>query len=768
MKQRPLLFWIAMFMTGLICYDYISGTVLFTVLLFLCGILFGADKFLGCFSSHDRVIVFGMVFCFIFGFLFMKCNVWLKVSEFSESVDKRVSVCGVICEKPVEKNGYVEYKIKSASLNGNYVSIEFIVRCDKDYEFGDKVVFNGVLQLPKTIRNRGGFDYRKYLQTQNVWGIVRAEKSELIAKNEIFILERFGYLIREKCEEFVFGSIPEKEAGILQALLVGDDSFISDDVENYYKDSGMIHLLVVSGSHVAFFVLFFTYIFSVFDVDKRVMPFLLTVIIILYVFITGCSVSVLRAGIGSIFVLMSKFFGRKSDSLTSLFLVAFLILWCNPLTIFSLSFQLSFAGVFGILLCYPKFNMWFRRLPKFLGESLSLTLAAQSFVAPILVCQFYTFSFSGLFSNIFAVSLSGVIMMVGFTAFFMWFLIEPLGVLLNQVTYLMVLLMNLIAKFFGGLEFLNYTVTRPNAVLVILYCLCMFCVFTDFEISKKLLCYITAFVLVIEFCVNFFDCGLEINFIDVGHGDSIFIVLPDNRTVLIDTGGGYWIGDKEYNAGSDTVVPYLLARGYSHVDMIVITHFDEDHVGGLSEVLKDITTDVIAVSVHSVEKVRYSEILDLQREYGFVVKALGAGMSFSLGEVNFEVVSPFVERNGVDENNDSVCLMCEYDGIKVLFTGDLESEGERYLIEHGVALDADILKVAHHGSTTSTTAEFVEAVSPRISVISVGTRFKSLPGKDVLTRLVESGSEVYRTDLQGEVSVKIRNGSILTECCVDI
>jgi len=754
-----------MFVLGLVLEKYIEGTVFITVLLFLCGIFY---VFSERFEKRQRIVVFGMFFCCAVGVFFMKADVWKKESEIKASIGKSIMIQGVICERPVQREGYIEYTLKDVRIDGNRVSTRFLVRDELEYNFGDKVVVSGVLELPRAMRNRGGFDYRMYLRTKNVWGIVDAERSALVEKNQIFFLERFGYWVREKCEEFAFSSMPEKEAGILHALLVGDDTFLSEDISEAYKASGMVHLLVVSGSHVAFFVMFFTYIFSMFSTDKKVIPFLLAGVIILYVYVTGSSVSVIRAGIGSILLLLSKFLGRKNDALTSLFFVGFLILFCNPMTIYSLSFQLSFAGVLGILIGYPRLKKWFSRLPKWIGESMALTIAAQIFVTPILVCQFYTIYLSGVVSNLFAMSLSGVIMMLGFAAFFIWFLIPPLGVLVNKVTYCLIVLMNWIAEFFAGLDFLCYTMVAPNVVWVALYFMWVLCLLGMWSVKKRVLGFCTLVVLVVEICFGWINFGLEINFIDVGHGDSIFMVLPDKRTVLIDTGGGYWIGEKEYNAGSDTVVPYLLNRGYRHVDMIVITHFDEDHVGGLSEVLEVIDTDVVAVSVHAKEKERYSEIAALAKEHGFVVKELEAGMAFSLGDVRFDVLSPYRGVRFEEENEDSVCLMCEYDGVKMLFTGDLEVEGETYLLERGVSVDADILKVGHHGSITSSTEDFVEAVTPRVSVISVGMRFKSLPGKAVLERLQAVGSKIYRTDLQGEISICVKNGSISVDTCVDM
>lgn len=765
MQKRPLLCWIAMFVVGIILEKYIEWTVFITVLLFLCGIFYSVYEKV---DLRQRITLFVMIISLGAGFLFIKTDCERKMGEIEPYLTESVEITGVICEKPIQREGYIEYTVKHVYLNRKRLSTRFLLRCDTKCEFGDKVVVNGVIELPKAMRNRGGFDYREYLRSKNIWGIIEGEKTEVVGHNEIFVLESFGNWVRNKCEEFAFSSMPAKEAGILQALLVGDDSFLSEDVSEAYKASGMVHLLVVSGSHVAFIIVLFAYFFSVFELDKRVTPFLLMVAIFLYVFITGSSVSVIRAGVGAIFLLFSKLWGRKNDSLTSLFLVGFFILLGNPMTIYSMSFQLSFAGVLGILLGDSKLKTLFEKLPKWIGETIAVTVSAQLFVTPILVCGFYTIYFSGVISNLFAMSLSGIIMMLGFATFFIWFLIPPVGVLINKITYWLILLMNWIAEFFAGLDFLSYTMAMPNFIWVGLYYLWIMCLLDAIKIRKKILGIITVVIFVIVTCVNFFSTGLEVNFIDVGHGDSIFMVLPDKRSVLIDTGGGYWIGKKEYNAGSDTVVPYLLGRGYKHVDMVVITHLDEDHVGGLAEVLEVIDIDVLVVSVHVKDKERYSEILELANKYDFVIKELSAGMKFSLGEVHFDVLSPYKDVKYESENDESICLMCEYEGVKLLFTGDLEEKGEEYLLKQKVSVDADILKVGHHGSITSSSDKFIKEVTPKISVISVGNRFKSLPGKAVLDRLEEIGSKVYRTDLMGEVSVLVKNGSISVETCVDI
>jgi competence protein ComEC len=242
----------------------------------------------------------------------------------------------------------------------------------------------------------------------------------------------------------------------------------------------------------------------------------------------------------------------------------------------------------------------------------------------------------------------------------------------------------------------------------------------------------------------------------VGHGDSILITTPNNKNILIDTGDKYYKKDKLTDYGEQVIVPYLLKNRIKKIDLLILTHMDSDHIGGYESILKAVKINNIGISVNSGRKQEYKRI----REKFQNIKSLKAGDKFSFDGINFKILAPQKAEQIVSENNDSIVLLMKYQGVKSLFMGDLEKEGEEELIKKYKDLDIDILKIGHHGSKTSSTEEFIQATTPQIALISVGNRFKSVPGQEVLERLNEVGASIYRTDQNGEINVIIDNGAI--------
>jgi len=243
---------------------------------------------------------------------------------------------------------------------------------------------------------------------------------------------------------------------------------------------------------------------------------------------------------------------------------------------------------------------------------------------------------------------------------------------------------------------------------------------------------------------------LAIDFIDVGHGDSILITNRD-KSILIDSGGSYISNGVQYDMGESRVAPFILDKGIKKIDLLVLSHLDEDHFGGLESITEMLDVDIIMIGDTQHEEEKYNELVEIAKKEKAELVKLKAPKKFKIDDIKFEVINPFGES--IDENNDSLAIMMEYKDKKILFTGDMEKEAEKRLLEKGINLQADILKVGHHGSGTSTTKEFVEAVKPEYTIISVGTRFKSIPSKDVLKYL--EGSKVYRTDRDGGITIKI-------------
>jgi competence protein ComEC len=762
-------------MMGILLSEYgMKRIVIFTILFLLYEICIYLLK-----KVEKRDIAY-ITICFIVGIVFYVRFNFIRLEEVSKYNETICEVIGTICSDGEDKDSYWQYYLKSNYINGEKIRSRILLKSKEKMEYGSKIQINAKMEVPKGPRNSGLFDYRKYLMEKNVYIIADSENIVYLQKESIFIIERLSHFIRDKVREFTELTLKPKEAGILNALIIGDKSGIDEDLQECYKKAGMVHILVVSGGHVGFIIILLSFVLSLFKLNPNIFKIICIFGLIFYIFITGASVSVLRAGVGIIILLIAGLIGRQNDGITTIFLVSLIVLINNPNILFSISFLLSFGGALGIMICYPRIEKWLIKLPLKLREPLSLTICAQLFVTPIILYNFNVLYLGGFISNIFVLSLAGIIMMGGIVLFIVYLFIPLITFLPMKILSLIVMTMNKIAEFFGNIDFFVHYEVTPTLISIVLYYLLLLYVFIGFSIENnisesyyitkynpimaflrknfKLIVSIFTMIIIIGFNTNFidFDKSLKISVIDVGHGDSILITTPNNKNILIDTGDKYYKKDKLTDYGEQVIVPYLLKNRIKKIDLLILTHMDSDHIGGYESILKAVKINNIGISVNSGRKQEYKRI----REKFQNIKSLKAGDKFSFDGINFKILAPQKAEQIVSENNDSIVLLMKYQGVKSLFMGDLEKEGEEELIKKYKDLDIDILKIGHHGSKTSSTEEFIQATTPQIALISVGNRFKSVPGQEVLERLNEVGASIYRTDQNGEINVIIDKRAI--------
>lgn len=287
-----------------------------------------------------------------------------------------------------------------------------------------------------------------------------------------------------------------------------------------------------------------------------------------------------------------------------------------------------------------------------------------------------------------------------------------------------------------------------------------------FNLLKKYYKKIISTILIICIISNLIkltDKNLEIYFIDVGQGDCTLIKTESNKIILIDGGEG---NSEKYNQGENVVLPYLLDRGITKIDYIMISHFDSDHCGGLFYIIENLKVKNIIIGLQSEEYSQYTNLLNLIKNKNINLIVVQNGMRLKIDTTSyFDILWPdinnLVQENSIN-NNSIVAKFC-YKNKTILFTGDIEEPAENILINiHGNNLKSDILKSPHHGSHSSSTNEFINLVKPQIVLIGVGKNNSyGHPSEVVIDRYLSTGMKIYRTDLMGEITIKISGKKIL-------
>jgi len=699
--KRPLLYCVLAFASGIFLGNSKLGIAEIAILFILCEICCYLSKRINikCVLKLSQNKIFLLLGCMLFGTLFFRYYNFIRLSEIQMYDKEELEIIGVIEGDGIKKGTYWQYVLKDVCIDGKFIKSKILLKSKSEAEYGNFVKVKAEMEIPKGASNYNTFDYCKYLKTLNIYITAKSDKIDVLTKNKLNFVENISNMVRKKVKEFTLNTLEKTEAGILNALIIGDESSLEHKIESDYKKAGMLHLLVVSGGHTVFLIILLKKIVSFLGVSKNLSKILYILTILIYIVITGATPSILRAGLGLIIVIIASFLGRQNDTFTTMGTVAFILFINNPNILFSLSFLLSFGGVLGIIICYPKVSKRLNKIPKIIAEPLSLTISAQLFVTPITIYSFNIIYWGGIISNIFTLNLSGIIMMIGIILFILYLLIPPVVFFPMKLLSILVFIMNKIAGFFGKIDWLCQYVTTPNTFSIILYYMLLFYIFSEkriinktdenslvvinnkfisFFIKKRKAIIVFAGIvslLILNIKIIDFDKSLKIDVIDVGHGDSILITTPNNKHILIDTGDKYYQGDKISDAGEQTIIPYLLKQGIKKIDLIVLTHMDSDHIGGFQSISKAINVNTLAISTNSKQKEKYNFIKNTALDKNIKIRTLKRGDKFKVDNVEFDVLMPQKGEEITNENNDSIVLLMKHQGKKVLFMGDLEEEG---------------------------------------------------------------------------------------------
>ena len=622
-----------------------------------------------------------------------------------------------------------------------------------------------------------GFDYRRYLNSNNFYGSIVVQSFSKITSD--FSIIKLVYDAQNYINNTLQKYLSKDFSGILSGMIIGEISNISDEIKGNFQDVGITHLLAVSGSNVATVILFSNYL-VVRLFGKKYSDYISVLFISFFVLIAGASPSVVRAGAMAILNIFSNVFCRKTDSINNLFVASFFILIYNPITLINIGFLLSVAGTVGIIFLSKDIK---RILDKYIKinaitEIISLNISAQIMILPITLYFFNSFSLIGIFANLLIIPVCSILTFLGISllifAIFSPCFSKIISSIINIITNYILFITHNLSK----CKFLNLKLPTPKIWMIVMFYVILFLMYdvsktknyllevseTKKNILKRkilkngyiLTCILAFFSIIIGGIPKNYT---ELTAIDVGQGDSFLITTEKGKKILIDGGGSE---TTDYNVGENILMPYILDRGFKKIDYIFISHAHADHIDGIYTVLENFKVGKILISTQMNDDEKILRLKELAQENKIPIIQVFEGDKIKIEDLELEILHPskdFIDNN---VNNLSMVIKLTCNGRKILFTGDAEKGVEEQLLKkYRDNLDVDILKVGHHGAKTSSSEEFLKAVSPTISIISVAKEnVYGHPSSEVIDRLIKSGKIVQTCDC-GEINFQIfNNGDI--------
>ncbi len=803
---------------GIICssrFDIAESLLLGVLLLALLILIFLLRRRNGKISAFLIITVF-----FVIGYLHL--NLYLRQPPEQINIvnylrTEPVTVAGTICAPPqlypekaellIDVHRLTDNKGRTWSPTGN---ILLSYRGEQKFSYGDVIAVRTRLRRVHNFHNPGGFDYERYLKFQGI-----RVRGHIADDSRIFLMRKgFGNLWRQKLEDlresirsFIDLHAPSPEKEIIKACILGDQQEIPRDIRDAFSKTGTSHIIAISGFNMGLVALFsillarmiikkFPYLLLRWDLYK--LSYLAAVPpVILYTFIAGAGMSVLRATLMILAFIAALLLARSRDLFNSLVLAAFMILIAYPPALFDISFQLSFAAVAAIMFISPRLTALLpgpvekkenlsriayhvRRLSHQSLVFLIVSLAATLGTLPLIACYFNRISLVSLPANILIVPVLGILAVpVSMATIFLL----PFSALLSgwclDLAGTLVMISLAINDFFTALSWASIYISTPSILEILFYYLLLAAAVLTLPAAaassagsvKQPAVIKKAWIIPILTAAVLFFIGdiiyiqqtkrntgvLTATAIDVGQGSAILVRLPEGRTILID-GGGF--PNSTFDVGRYVVAPFLWHERIVKIDIVVLTHPHPDHLNGLPFILNNFSVREFWDNGDNPQTVEHENLLQIIKARGIVHRHLSAETEpLLLAGARFEFLNPPLRRSGEaaanyhEANDRSLVLRISYGGVSFFVGGDISGTTEKMIAVGKESIRSAVMFVPHHGGRTSSTDILLQAIRPAAAIISVGGgNYFGLPHPDTLHRLEKSGAKIYRTDLQGAIT----------------
>ena len=624
-----------------------------------------------------------------------------------------------IVEDYIIKDNQIKISLKSKERI--IVTYKYTSKVFNNLSYGDKIKVTGVLKEPSTNNIFNNFNYKKYLYNKKIYYIIEASKIDKIQNNNNHI-----YTIKN----LLYTRINNlKSSSYIKALLFGDNK-LDKEIKTSYQINGISHLFSVSGFHINFITTIIYFYLDRVTYNKKIKYIIVDIFLVLYLLLCNTT-SLLRCTVMNILLSINYLLKLNIKKIDIVLLTLILCIIINPFIIYDIGFIYSYTISFFLILYKNKYKTN-NKLLKIIYISLISFLVS----LPINIYTSYEINFLSIILNIIIVPIVSLILL----PLSLLILIFPI---LDNILYLITSILEKISLYTSNINIFKLILSKPSIILIIIYYLVIILI-----LSKNKHYYLILILLIFHKTIPLYNSNLEVVMFDVGEADSMLISTPSKKVnILIDTGRGIDINN---------IIIYLKSIGISKLNYLIITHGDEDHIGGALYLIDNFKVDNVILN-----KGDYTE---LEVELITHLKNKNIKYTNNINKIPFLNSYMYLlnTKKFSNENDNSIVTYFEYQKYKFLFMGDSSSKTEEYLINNYNLTNISFLKVGHHGSNTSSSPLFINKINPKVSLISVGrNNFYHHPNKEVLTNL--SNSVIYRTDIDKSIKIRINNKVKITK-----
>lgn len=635
------------------------------------------------------------------------------------------------------------------TVSATYRCNSIIICVDSnEYPIGKTIVVKGTLTPFSEARNEGNFDERAYYEALNVDFKVQDVKICGVYGKENRVKQKL-FVFRERLKTIFLSCMEERQAGVLIGMLLGDKSLLEKDIKTLYQRNGFSHVLCVSGLHISLIGMSLYRFLRKRGITYTISGMSSAILVFAFAEMSGFGVSAKRAVVMFVLMLMANWLGRAYDSLTALAVAACLLLLHNPGLVGHAGFLFSFFAVFGVVGIGQELVKRIKPRRKW-EESIFISLGIQLMTLPLTRFFYFEIPLYAMVLNLLLLPMMQIVLYSGILGGAVGNVSLFLGKVSLQPAIGILMIYEKVLNFFSKLPYAYVVTGTMEKSSLFLYYGILFLLLLLIKVGKKKRLLLLGVLGLFGILGKPLAKQERIDVLDVGQGDGIYLCNKEGVSMFIDGGSS-----DVSNVGTYRILPFLKRNGVGKISYWFVSHTDSDHISGLCEVLESgYKIDYVVFAKNCCKEENYEMLMEKIEKQKSSVFFLEEGDCMQFEESKMTCLFPEASYEKEDINARSMVLYYETKNFSAIFTGDISAEEECYLLENKNLPEVSFYKAAHHGSKYSNTEEFLQKLSPGVSVISCGENNRyGHPGKEAVAHMQKNSKEVYNTTECGQITV---------------